>query len=297
MQSNFYRTQLQLLYYNLKIQANQNQNKQHPQPPRGGFWCFWWLMFTVLPSQTLNTATNDRAGFGLVGFLSFKIRPQNIWWSVQKTDWGIVPLHIPCSAASACLQQAVLHCPPRWCFLPQGNNNVAKILSNYVLSSTQKYLSFLYYWYKTERNYIYQKTSRVCTTKGKLSKHILDPETPKLHMHPHSLCNMHTKRKMSLTGNMLLRTAIYGCAKGGSSKGKQRILSSHLQLLKFSITILPVCLLLSSLCISSRKIKKLRKRNPTAFHNLSDSGNTFTIDVLHQWKKMLYFVLIFLSGD
>lgn len=159
---------------------------------------------------------------------------------------------------------------------------MAKILSNNVVSTTQKYLSFLHCCYKLERNYISQKTSRVWITKGKISKHSLDPEPARLHTLPHSLSNVHTKWKMSLTGNMFLRTAIYRCAKGGSSKVKQSILSLHLQLFKFFITILTICLLVSFLCISSRKIKKIRKRNPTAFHNLPDSDNTFTIDAFHR---------------
>ena len=56
----------------------------------------------------------------------------------------------------------------------------------------------------------------------------------------------------------------------------------HLQLFKFFITILTVRLLKSFLRTANRKIKKLRKRNPTALHNLSNSDNTFTVNAFHQ---------------
>lgn len=66
--------------------------------------------------------------------------------------------------------------------------------------------------------------------------------------------------------------------KGRSSKVKQRILVLYLQLFKFFVTILTVCLVASFLCSSSRKTEKLRNRNLTAFNSVSDSGNTLMID-------------------
>lgn len=78
-----------------------------------------------------------------------------------------------------------------------------------------------------------------------------------------------------------------------SSKVNQRILVLYLQLSKLFITILTVCLLLSFLCSSSRKIEKLRKRNPTAFNSISDGGNAFRIDTFLV-KEKTDFILIFL---
>lgn len=287
------------MYYNLQIQAKQNQNTQSPPslletslnlqlklPSRqkgqssgcvplntfkyvatdavlqnpcitGEIYAHAFHDFCLLPKQRPNTATNDR----VVGWLFFfQNKAANFKLKcLEKRDtlinWGVVPLHIPCSPASASLQQGALSFPPRWCFPPQGNATaVVKILSAKILLRYSKVLVLpIYCCYKRERHYIYQETSRVCITKGKIRERVLDPETAELHTHPHSLSNLRTKWKMGLTGNMFLRTAIYGCAKGGSSKVK-RILSLHLRLFKFFITILTVCLLVSFLCISGKTI-------------------------------------------
>lgn len=80
----------------------------------------------------------------------------------------------------------------------------------------------------------------MCITRGKISKCVLDPGTAPLHKHHHSLSNMHTKWKMGLTGNMFLKTAVYGCAKVEDIEVKQRTLSLHLQPYMFFIMILYV---------------------------------------------------------
>lgn len=78
--------------------------------------------------------------------------------------------------------------------------------------------------------------------------------------------------------------------KGRSSKVKQRILFLHLQLFKFFITILTVCLLVSFICSSSRKIEKQRKRNPTAFSSVSDSGNTLMLHAFPVKENAVLFI-------
>lgn len=87
-----------------------------------------------------------------------------------------------------------------------------------------------------------------------------------------------------------------GCEERMHSKVNQRTLVLYLQLSKLFITILTVCLLLSFLCSSSRKIEKLRKRNPTASNSVSDSGNALMIDAFLV-KEKADFVLIFLPED
>lgn len=129
-----------------------------------------------------------------VWFFVSKIRPQDIRWSAQRKRYShwlrCNSLHVPCSAGA-------LHFAPRQCLQPQGNARGAKILSNNVISTSQKYLSFLSCCYKMERNYIYQNPNRVYINKEKTSKQILDLETSELHLHPHSLSSMHPKWKMS----------------------------------------------------------------------------------------------------